>query len=86
MRTKDTDVMPSRFDHDALLQEALGNKVRCNTCERHCLIIPGGMGWCQTRENRGGKLVSLIYGNVSSVAANPIEKKLFIIFTLAHLP
>jgi pyruvate formate lyase activating enzyme len=65
------------FVREALLQEVTDGKVRCNTCERRCTIIPGGFGWCRTRQNRGGKLVTLIYGAVSSLAANPIEKKPF---------
>lgn len=60
---------------EALLQEIVGNKIRCNTCERRCVIPDGGSGWCRTRENRGGRLVTLIYGLVSSLSANPIEKK-----------
>jgi len=67
--------MESPFVRQALLQERLNGKVRCHTCERRCLIIPGGLGWCRTRENRDGQLVTLIYGAVSSLSANPIEKK-----------
>lgn len=59
----------------SLLQERLNGKVRCHVCERRCIIIPGGLGWCRTRENRDGQLVTLIYGAVSSLSANPIEKK-----------
>jgi pyruvate formate lyase activating enzyme len=61
----------------ALLQEPLGKKVRCNLCERRCEIIDGGMGWCRTRQNQGGTLFTTIYGSVSSLSANPIEKKPF---------
>ena len=67
--------MDSIFVRQSLLQESAGNKVRCNICERRCVIPNGGQGWCRTRENRAGALVTLIYGNVSSQAANPIEKK-----------
>ncbi len=67
----------SIFVREALLQKPSGGKVRCNVCERRCLLVPGGFGWCRTRENRGGRLVTLIYGSVSSLAANPIEKKPF---------
>ena len=35
----------------------------------------GGLGWCRTRKNIGGTLYTLIYGDVSSLSANPIEKK-----------
>jgi pyruvate formate lyase activating enzyme len=70
----------SGFVREALLQEREGNKVRCNVCARRCLLPPGGKGWCRTRENRAGTLVTLIYGSVSSLAANPIEKKPFFHF------
>lgn len=65
----------SPFVREALLQEPVGNRVRCLTCERRCLLVEGGLGWCRTRRNRGGKLFTLTYGAVSSLAANPIEKK-----------
>src|SRR3990172_8613165 len=69
--------MESAFVRESLLQDRTDNKVRCNVCERRCVIVRGGRGWCRTRENRDGTLVTLIYGAVSSRAANPIEKKPF---------
>jgi len=68
------------FVRESLLSEIVGGKIRCNVCERRCLLIPGGLGWCRTRENRAGTLVTLIYGSVSSLAVNPIEKKPFFHF------
>jgi pyruvate formate lyase activating enzyme len=65
----------SLFVRESLLQQRCGGKTRCYVCERRCLLVPGGFGWCRTRQNRGGILVTLIYGAVSSLAANPIEKK-----------
>jgi pyruvate formate lyase activating enzyme len=59
----------------ALLQEPVGSRVRCLTCERRCEIEPGGLGWCRTRRNDDGRLVTVLYGAVSSLSANPIEKK-----------
>jgi pyruvate formate lyase activating enzyme len=53
----------------------VGDKVRCLTCERRCLLSEGVVGWCRTRRNSGGTIYTLIYGNVSSLSANPIEKK-----------
>jgi pyruvate formate lyase activating enzyme len=69
--------MNENFVRESLLQERVDNKIRCNVCERRCLIVAGGRGWCRTRENRAGRLVTLIYGAASSMAANPIEKKPF---------
>jgi pyruvate formate lyase activating enzyme len=65
------------YIREAILQEQVDHKVRCNVCERRCLIVAGGMGWCRTRQNQDGKLITLIYGVASSVAANPVEKKPF---------
>jgi pyruvate formate lyase activating enzyme len=70
-------VAASGFVREALLQESTNGKIRCNVCERRCVLRPGGTGWCRTRQNRDGRLVTLIYGAVSSLAANPIEKKPF---------
>jgi pyruvate formate lyase activating enzyme len=62
--------------YQALLVEELPHgRVRCHTCLRRCVILPGGRGWCHTRENRDGVLSSLIYGRVASLSLNPIEKK-----------
>lgn len=61
---------------EALLYEKLENeKVKCNTCPRHCLLGEGKKGFCFTRQNNRGKLFSLIYGEVASLSINPIEKK-----------
>jgi len=50
-------------------------KVVCHTCQRRCVISEGRKGWCYTRINEAGRLDSLIYGEVSSLSINPIEKK-----------
>jgi len=61
---------------EALLYERLeDDKVRCAACPRRCVIENGKRGYCFTRENRAGKLYSLIYGQVASISVNPIEKK-----------
>ncbi len=61
---------------EAILYEKLGDKkVRCNVCQRRCVTPEGKTGWCMTRLNDGGTLYSLIYGEVSSISINPIEKK-----------
>ncbi|MEA3376189.1 MAG: AmmeMemoRadiSam system radical SAM enzyme [Chloroflexota bacterium] len=59
----------------ALLQERVDQGVRCLTCERRCVVGEGERGWCRTRENQDGTLHTLIYGAVSSLSCNPIEKK-----------
>jgi pyruvate formate lyase activating enzyme len=67
--------MNSPFIHKALLQEAVDSKVRCLTCERCCLLANGQVGWCHTRQNWDDTIYTLIYGLVSSLSCNPIEKK-----------
>jgi pyruvate formate lyase activating enzyme len=49
--------------------------VRCRVCRRMCVIPSGSTGFCKARVNRDGKLYSIIYGRVASLAVSPIEKK-----------
>ena len=49
--------------------------VRCGLCPHRCHIAEGSAGICGVRENRGGELYASGYGQVSSVALDPIEKK-----------
>lgn len=65
---------------ESLLQERIDKKVRCLTCERYCRIGEGQLGFCQTRRNIKGKLYTLVYGDISSLSINPIEKKPFFHF------
>ncbi|MGB2799066.1 MAG: AmmeMemoRadiSam system radical SAM enzyme [Dehalococcoidia bacterium] len=61
---------------EALLYEELKDgEVKCNTCERHCKIGLDELGFCKTRKNRDGKLYTLVYGDLTSLSPNPIEKK-----------
>jgi pyruvate formate lyase activating enzyme len=61
---------------EANLYEALAdNKVRCNLCAHHCVIADGRKGVCQVRENRGGTLFTLVYGQTIAHYIDPIEKK-----------
>jgi pyruvate formate lyase activating enzyme len=54
--------------------------LQCGVCERRCNIPLGQAGFCNTRMNIGGKLYTLVYGDISSASANPIEKKPFFHF------
>jgi pyruvate formate lyase activating enzyme len=61
---------------EAMLYEKLPEgKVHCFLCPWHCKIAAGKGGFCGVRQNVEGKLYSLIYGKVSSIAVDPIEKK-----------
>jgi len=50
---------------------------QCVLCPRGCAISLGGRGYCGVRENRAGKLFSLVYGNPCAIHLDPIEKKPF---------
>lgn len=51
------------------------SKVHCHLCPHGCVIKPGGLGACRARKNTEGKLYSLNYGKITSIALDPIEKK-----------
>ena len=62
--------------HEARLYTATDNGlVCCGLCSHHCRIAPNQRGLCQVRENRDGKLYSLVYGQVAAEAVDPVEKK-----------
>ena len=52
-----------------------GGAVRCGLCPHRCRIAEDAIGICGVRENRGGTLLASGYGQVSSIALDPIEKK-----------
>jgi len=52
-----------------------GDRVHCKLCPHNCIIADGKRGMCRVRKNEGGTLYSIIYGRVTSVAMDPIEKK-----------
>jgi pyruvate formate lyase activating enzyme len=51
------------------------DKVRCLICPHKCIIFPDKIGICRTRKNINGKLFSIAYGEITSIALDPIEKK-----------
>jgi len=62
--------------HEARHYEKLAEgMVRCHLCPHQCRIAPGDAGICRVRKNEAGTLVSLVYGQVTSVAVDPVEKK-----------
>lgn len=61
---------------EALLYEKLPeSKVHCQLCHHRCQINEGQRGVCRVRENRGGTLYTLVYGQLISRNVDPIEKK-----------
>ena len=51
------------------------NLVQCNLCPKTCIIKPNNFGNCNARKNIKGKLYSVVYNKVCSIAIDPIEKK-----------
>ena len=62
--------------HEAMLYQKLpGSRVQCHTCQWQCKIAPGKFGVCGMYQNQAGTLYTLNYAVVSSMAADPVEKK-----------
>jgi pyruvate formate lyase activating enzyme len=49
--------------------------VRCIACAHRCLLRPSRIGICGVRQNRGGCLYTLVYGQAVVSQAEPVEKK-----------
>lgn len=61
---------------EAVLYEKTSNKkVKCGLCNHRCVIDDGKRGICGVRENKNGKLYSLVYGRIIAEHVDPIEKK-----------
>ncbi len=54
--------------------------VQCQLCPHFCTIFPGERGKCGVRENKSGKLFSLVYNRLAAKGIDPIEKKPFFHF------
>ena len=54
-------------------QKLEDRNVWCQLCFRKCIIAEGGRSFCRVRENRGGKLYSLVYGKPGGLQIDPIE-------------
>jgi len=62
-------------EREARFWEPKNGRVQCHLCPHECVIAEGKRGICGVRENRNGRLMSLIYAACSSVTPDPIEKK-----------
>ena len=63
------------MEKEALFYEKQGDKISCKLCPHNCLIPVGAHGKCKVRINREGKLYTINYGEMTSAARDPIEKK-----------
>jgi len=60
---------------EARFWEPFKMAVGCRLCPHGCLIKEGKLGLCKARRNKGGALYAESYGQISSLAMDPIEKK-----------
>ena len=55
-------------------EQLSGQRVRCRLCFLYCVIPDGHRGICRVRENREGRLYTLVYGLLAATPIAPIEK------------
>ncbi|MEN8210846.1 MAG: AmmeMemoRadiSam system radical SAM enzyme [Thermodesulfobacteriota bacterium] len=61
---------------ETLIYDKLDKKdVKCNICHHFCIIKEGKKGICRVRENKNGRLMTLVYPKVIANSVDPIEKK-----------
>ncbi|GAI16873.1 unnamed protein product [marine sediment metagenome] len=65
------EISPREAEHYVQLD---GNRVQCRLCPNQCLLEDGERGTCRVRQNIGGKLYTLVYGQPCSLALDPVEK------------
>jgi pyruvate formate lyase activating enzyme len=61
-------------DSTAGLSETAGIPI-CGLCPHRCRLAPGRTGLCRARKNDAGRLSLPLYGRVTALALDPIEKK-----------
>ncbi len=71
----DAPSQPDAFSRPAAYGEPAGRLVRCTLCPHACTLGEGDRGLCRVRAVKGGRLLTLGYGNLCSMAMDPIEKK-----------
>ncbi|HEX7319916.1 MAG TPA: AmmeMemoRadiSam system radical SAM enzyme [bacterium] len=60
---------------EAKYYQSADGYVQCLLCPHLCKLKPDNKGICRSRINENGKLMALDYGETTSVALDPIEKK-----------
>lgn len=60
---------------EALYYETSKDKIHCLLCPHSCNISNGNSGRCKVRVNENGVLYTINYGEVTSIALDPISKK-----------
>ncbi len=65
---------------EAKLYRSKDKMTECLLCGQNCVIESGQRGFCNTRLNKGGKLYTLIYGDIVACESRPMEIKPFFHF------
>lgn len=53
------------------------NRVQCELCPKMCILDDGERALCRVRENQGGTLYTLAYGNPALIQEDNVERKPF---------
>jgi len=69
-RTPEADLTEAMY-----YEPLVGRAVACRLCFRQCIIADGRRGFCQVRENRGGRLYTLVFNRPCALQIDPIEKE-----------
>jgi pyruvate formate lyase activating enzyme len=64
--------MPREAEYWKLVER---DKIQCLLCPRRCLLAEGRWGECKARFNKNRTMSIPFYGQVSSLAVDPVEKK-----------
>lgn len=59
----------------AMFYEKLNDRIHCYLCPHNCVIENGHFGKCNVRKHEHGELFTINYGEITSAALDPIEKK-----------
>ncbi len=73
-------VSPEKNPQAAFQEQLPDGRVRCLLCPHHCVLLPGQVSRCLSRENHNGVLRVRNYGMITSMAMDPIEKKPLVAF------
>jgi pyruvate formate lyase activating enzyme len=58
-----------------MLWTTTGKGAKCDICPHECNLAEGQHGLCKSRVNRGGKIISEVYGHLCALNIDPVEKK-----------
>ncbi|MFH0838967.1 MAG: AmmeMemoRadiSam system radical SAM enzyme [Candidatus Omnitrophota bacterium] len=71
------DIPLTRFGlHEAMFYKKVDEAtVQCELCPRKCMLTNGTRSFCRAREPKDGVLYSAVYGLLTAIHIDPIEKK-----------